>query len=165
MATVKDSVARSLYIRELSERTEIDEAEILKKIRSVSSHKTASPYKLRQDTPRQRGDKVEQKIIAMMLQFPEILPEIRQRNILEHFKDDTLKSVGQIILDCPGKKLSEINALSDDEEKARIVFPLAIEEEPWNSEGCLNLIRQFESGRKGSIRNWLTGNRLKGYRK
>ncbi|WP_246556414.1 DNA primase [Desulfonema magnum] len=166
LSTITDNVARSLYIRELSERTEIDEAEILKKIRRVSSsHKTAVPYKLRTDTLRERGDKLEQKIIAMMLQFPEILPEIGQRNILEHFKDDTLKSIGQIILDCPGKKLSEIDALSGDEEKGRIVFPLAIEEEPWNREGCLNLIEQFESGRKGSISNWLTGNRLKGYRK
>jgi DNA primase len=96
--------------------------------------------------------RIERQIIAMMLQYPEILPELIKRNILEYFENDTLKSIGKNILvytdkngsNSPGVdggreiandiNVSEIMNLIDDQGKRRIIAALALEEESWQEE-------------------------------
>jgi DNA primase len=86
----------------------------------------------------------------MMLQFPEILSEISKRNVLDYFENNSLKSVGQIILqhnENSGLQTSEIIDLIDDKDKESIAASLAFEEDLWDREGCFKLITQFENSR------------------
>ncbi|MFC1813994.1 DNA primase, partial [Thermodesulfobacteriota bacterium] len=138
LASIHDSVARSLYIKELAERTGIDEAAILEKVRETSPGKKAPPDQMVAD----KGSRIEKKIISMMLQFPEILPEIARRNVIDFFEDGTLKSIGQIILkqgNGSGDLVSETMAMIDDDERKRIIASLAIEEEIWSFKECVKL--------------------------
>jgi DNA primase len=97
----------------------------------------------------------------MMLQFPEILPEIITRNILDLFEDKSLSLIGQLILkqrDREGIRdglhavstrgngfVSDIINSIDDREERSIVASLSIGEDQWSREGCLKLLLQFES--------------------
>ncbi|MBT8358616.1 MAG: hypothetical protein KJO61_12715, partial [Deltaproteobacteria bacterium] len=115
-----------------------------------------------------KENRIERQIIAMMLQYPEILPELNKRNILEYFEDDTLKSIGQHIFTHTAENginatginggdkiadevnVSEIINLIDDKEKKSIIAALAIEDESWQLEGCIRLITQFIAIRQKS---------------
>ena len=174
LAHINDSVERSLYIKKLAEIIGIDEPAILEKVRAVSGNKSIKPNKELQDKTQDRnltlkGDKHERKIIAMMLQFPEILPEIISRNILDHFEDKSLKLIGQVVLKQVEHEdvrdelhdvstrgngmVSDIINSIDDREKRSIVAslsvaPMSIGEDKWGREGCLKLLSQFELFRK-----------------
>jgi len=174
LSDINDSVARSLYVKELAERLNIDESAILEKVREEC---TVSSDQLRKKnilSVSQGGEltkkesRIERQIIAMMLQYPEILPELNKRNILEYFENDTLKSIGQKILIYTDKNginapesdsgheiakeinVSEIINLIDDKEKKSIIAALALEEESWQFEGCIKLITQFIEIRQNS---------------
>ena len=167
LSAINDSVARSLYIKELSEQLGIDESAVLEKVREAG---TVFNEQLGEEDVinvsqggkrNQKESRMERQIIAMMLQYPEILPELTKRNILEYFENDTLKSIGQNILIhtdkngnrvpaidggakiAPEINVSEIINLIDDKEKRSIIAALAIEEESWQLDGCIKLITQF----------------------
>ncbi|MDL1968123.1 MAG: DNA primase [Deltaproteobacteria bacterium] len=166
LANINDSVERSLYIKELAEIIGIDEAAVMEKVRIVSGNKSIKSNKKLSDKMRDKnftlkGDRLERQIIAMMLQFPEILSEIILRNILNQFEDESLKLIGQLVLKQGEHKdvRDELHAVStrgnifvsdiinsiDDREKRSIVASLSIGEDQWSREGCLKLLAQFES--------------------
>ena len=166
LAHINDSVERTLYIKELAEIIGIDELAIMEKVRTVSGNKSIKPDKELPDNMRDKNltskvSRLERHIIAMMLQFPEILPEIITRNILDRFEDESLSLIGQLILkqrDREGIRyklhdvitrgnglVSDIINSIDDMEKRSIVASLSIGEDQWDSEGCLKLLSQFES--------------------
>lgn len=159
LASVHDSVARSLYIREFADRIHIDESAVLEQVREVifeNKKKKQTPQQyLPNPVPgaaasspaREKGSRIEQQIIAMMLQFPGIIAEIHHRNLIEVFENDTLKSVCQTILKHSDGSVGvpELIGLMDDKEKRDIATSLAMKEDVWTREGCLKLIAQFES--------------------
>ncbi len=68
----------------------------------------------------------------MMLQFPQILSEISERNILNLFENTALKSIGQVLLkqkDYSEIQVSAIINIIEDKEQKNIVASLAIEEQ------------------------------------
>ncbi len=170
LAAIKDNVARSLYIKDLAELVGIDEAAILEKVREVFKEKNArgmATQKQHHVYPQNsydssalnmvngsllqtRENKIERQIIAMMLQFPQILSEIGERNILDFFEDDALKSIGLFVLshkDLLDRGIAEVISMIDDIEKSNIVASLAIGDNLWDRDGCFRLIAQFESSR------------------
>jgi len=169
LANINDSVKRTLYIKELAEIIGIDEAAVMEKVRIVSGNKSIKPNKELPDKTQDKklvlkGNRLERKIIAMMLQFPEILPEIISRNILDHFEDESLKLIGQLVLKQRDREVirNELHDVStqgnglvsdiinsiDDREKRSIIASLSIGEDKWGREGCLKLLSQFELFRK-----------------
>lgn len=145
LGSIDDSVARSLYIKELAERIGISEIAILEKIREKTDRQLTEKTYIQE-----KGTRFERQIIAMMLQFPEILPEINKKNVLDFFEDETLKSIGEIILKNPnnsGSQVADVLNLINDREKLNIAASLAIEEDYWDFKGCLKLLTQFVAAR------------------
>jgi DNA primase len=168
LSTIDDPVARSLCVKEVSERINIGEGTILEKLRDVTSrtrknlaHGSGSLHaggiqKQRAgkisgtDMGLENGHRLERQIIAMMIHFPEILPEIEQRHLLDGFGSNRLKAIGRMILEkCNDKTtpVSEILSGINDTEQREMVAQLAIQEDVWGREGCLRLISQFELSR------------------
>ncbi|MBC2694163.1 MAG: DNA primase [Desulfobacteraceae bacterium] len=166
LANINDSVERSLYIKELAEIIGIDEAAVMEKVRIVSGNKSIKANKDPSDKMRDKnlmlkGNRLERRIIAMMLQFPEILPEIITRKILDRFENKFLSSIGQLVLKQRDKEglrdelhdvstrgnglISDIINSIDDREQRSIVASLSIGEDQWIRAGCLKLLSQFES--------------------
>jgi DNA primase len=156
LASIDDRVARSLYIKELAERIGIDETAVLEKVRELSFQNKGST----RNNDFQKAEKgksshnkwirLEQQIISMMLQFPQILSEIDERGILDFFEDNRLKAIGDIILTHQDGSdiniVDVINLIEDNEEKG-IVASMAFEENKWDYDGCLNILNRFESVR------------------
>ncbi|MDM8524358.1 DNA primase [Desulfococcaceae bacterium HSG8] len=151
LSSINDHVERALYIREIAELINIDEAVITEKTgspaRAVPGYSDNSGNM--QENSREKGSRMEQQIIAMMLQFPEIMPDTGLRNILGQFENDTLKSMGRKILNyydsSTSPRISEIIGLFKEEEEVRVIAFLASKKDSWDREGCLKLISQFET--------------------
>lgn len=168
LASIDDSVARSLYIKELAERVGIEETAVLEKVRELSFRNRSSTKKdafsnnefVRNHRKNgfQKADKrksfhgrwvkLEQQIISMMLQFPPILSEIGERGILDLFDDSRLKAIGDLILaqqDCSDINIVDVINLIEDNEEKGIVASMAFGENKWDYDGCLNILNRFES--------------------
>jgi DNA primase len=151
LAAINDNVARSLYIKQLAEQIGIDEDVVLEKVRMHTSAKAKKDSVRRKDVANQ-GSRLEQQIIAMMLQFPAILPEIKKFHVIEYFENDSLKSIGKIILEkklSSAEQISEVLTFVHDPVQENLITTLAMTEEPWDESGCVRLINQFvKTGQK-----------------
>jgi DNA primase len=167
---IQDEIARSLYVKELAERLGIDETAIGRRINdayektykekrrnadNINKKAVRDETKINTRSVNEKGlhakeFRIERHLIAMMLQYPAILPEIKKRDVLKYFQNENLKFIGQMIihkLDDYNGEVSDILNTIDDAEIRNIVTSLAISKEVWNLNGCLKLIQQFESSR------------------
>ncbi|MBF0204840.1 MAG: toprim domain-containing protein, partial [Desulfamplus sp.] len=125
LAAIQNRTARSLYIRETAHLLGIDEGTVLEKIRQTvvaSQTISASQIKNTNFTDNQtiavmhgnnnkpniidngfksctgESEPRELQILSMMLQFPEIIDEIKKSEVLESFYSSRLKVIGRLIL-------------------------------------------------------------------
>ena len=175
LAAINDRVAQALYVKQLSEKIGIGESTILERIKAISTKNSRIEYPgvltntLRSGLQTRdeknkvlaagkgpegilAGSRIERQIIAMMIQFPDILPDIKEFKVLKLFNDDTLKDIGESILDfnpTSADQVSELMSGIDDGLTQALIASLAMGNESWNRKGCLRLIGKFvESGRK-----------------
>ena len=162
LASIDDRVARSLYIKELAERVGIDETAVLEKVRELSFQDGSRTIKNdfqkahKGKSSHSKWIRLEQQIISMMLQFPQILSEIDERGILDFFEDTRLKAIGDIILthqDGSGINIVDVINLIEDNAEKGIVASMAFEENKWDYDGCLNILNRFESVRNKKENN------------
>ncbi|VEN73683.1 DNA primase [Candidatus Desulfarcum epimagneticum] len=176
LAALKDSVDRAVYIQALSERLEMDESVILKTVQSRSEKAPTAkifpganaPGRDRADpdmsggAPKEGRDpssRIELKILSMMLQAPWTFPEIRRRRVVDDFHNETLKWIGNLILECreeDGRDPSDVIARMDDDETRRVFAAIAIESETWTREATMSLLEQFETLRRRPGENALS---------
>lgn len=151
LAAINDTVARSLYIKQLAERIGIEENIVLEKVREQATAKEKKDSRFGKDSENQKGSRLEQQIIAMMLQFPAILSEIKKHNVIEFIENKHLKAIGQAALEhniSSVEQISELLSIIDSPEQKQLITALAMIEESWDQDGCLKLIYQFVKSRK-----------------
>ena len=162
LAGISDPVARSVYIRMVAERLGIDESAIIDRLRQVAAHRgrsgrlsaaytaTTAPHDRNPTVAAQGasrgGSRLERLLVTMMIQFPDILPEVRKRHIVEALDDPTLKAAGGAIL-ADGPDVAVLIHRHADETVASLLSELAMADEKWDRDGCLRLIQQFEMNR------------------
>ena len=145
LGTINDKVARSLYIKQLAERIGIDEDIVLEKVREHRADKSKIKSSAHHDGA-DKGSRLEKQILAMMLQFPAILPAIKKYNVIDYIENDILKTIGKVILETQFSKADQISELLtsfEDPTQQNLITTLAMIEESWDEEGCLKLIKQF----------------------
>ena len=174
LAAINDRVAQGLYIQKLAERLGMAENAILERISQVSARITERGYAndgppasadparrsdvMKSASEGQRsqmvdiGNRFERQIIAMMLQFPDSLPEVDKLSTLNYFENKTLKNLGEFILRSnltSADRVSELMSRVDSEQKQTLIASLAMGDESWNLKGCLQLLGKFvENGQK-----------------
>lgn len=140
-----DSVSRAVYVKELAERIDVDEAAILEQVRT-------SVRKKRQPVPAaepRNGSKLEETLVAMLLQWPDILAGVNAQEIIDGLQANSLKQVGQMILD--GLRTSQpavgadLIAQAQDPEIRNVISSLAVEERLWDRESCLKIVGQYQT--------------------
>jgi DNA primase len=150
LAAVNDTVARSLYIQQLAERLGIDEAAIMEKVRGVAP--AAEAGKIGGAVNRKALEiagsrRIEQQMVAIMLRFPQLIPEIVARNLLECFEDPHLLKIAQAIADRGsdgGGRVAEFMSVIDDPAYKDLIAQLAMVDGHWDRGGCERLLKQFE---------------------
>ena len=174
LTAINDRVAQSLYVKQLAEKIGIDESAIMQRLKALPAESSRTGFRSGatvvppsglspeggQESKRSGGrteyihmeNRVEKQIIAMMIQFPEILPDVSAHHVLELFSDNTLKKIGESILDLSPNAADRISALMsqvDDPKIQNLIASLAMGDESWNRKGCLRLLGKFvESGKK-----------------
>ncbi len=146
LAAINDNVARSLYVKKLAERIGIEENIILQEIRTRAAQKEKKDTDKHEILGAIKGSRLERQIVAMMLQFPVILPEIRKYEVIEYIENPLLKSIGTAILEHQGTSAAQITELLsgiDNPEQEQLISALAMIEESWEKDGCMKLIAQF----------------------
>ena len=154
LASIDDPVAKSLYVQKLSERIGIDESAIFEKIRKrpslAKTQNNRSELSSVRDNARlsntlTKQNRIEQKMVAMMFQFPEVIPAVKNRGLIDLFDNQALKSIGQLILQQfdSNKDPVEALALIEDINLKNMASALAMGNEKWNQKGWDKLMKQF----------------------
>lgn len=144
LAQIADSAARSIYVRYLAEKISVDETTVLEKIAGAQERPKAVEKPSVPGTP--TVDRFEARVIAMMLQYPDILGEIRKQGVLEYFEDKKLKSIGERILGIyphESATIAEFINRLEDESQEKLVASICIEDAPWGEQSCQMLLSQF----------------------
>jgi DNA primase len=150
LAAINDTVARSLYVKQLAERIGIEENIVLEKVREQAAAKAKYDPRLHAEEGNPKASRLEQQIIAMMLQFPAILAEIKKNDIIEYIENKNLKVIAQAVMEHHLSSVAQISELLDaveNPEQKRLITALAMVEESWDESGCLKLIQQFVKSR------------------
>jgi DNA primase len=146
LGSLVDGVSRSVYVRELAERLDIDETAILEQIRTsaLRGKKVSSP-----DKPRS-GSRLEETLIAIMLRWPDILSNLNARELIESLETKALKKVGEMILDRiranQSAVSSELIARAEDSETRNVISSLVLDDESWDRESCHKIVSQYQAG-------------------
>jgi DNA primase len=156
LAAINDSVARALYVKQLAERIQLGEADILERLKAYAARPESresaggGSRSARAPAP-ETEERFERRILAMMLQFPEIIPEIVQGAILDFFSHADLRAVGESILrhryQSPDR-LPELLAAIEEGPLRQTVVSLAMGDESWTRKGCKALLNRFRESRQ-----------------
>jgi DNA primase len=153
LAAVQDNIARTLNIKQLAERLDIDETAILEKVRQTvnMAPRPAHDTGAGQGTVRgtlDDGRRLEERILAMMMRFPSIIPDVVGRNLLDYFSNDKLRTIGRLIIqqaDSEDNRVDDLVSQIEDPHYRNLMTKLAIDEHQWDRQGCERLLNQLES--------------------
>jgi len=132
LVLIQDSALRSLYVKELSETLNIDEKAVLEKVReqylSHSGKKSFLSEGKKQDA-KLESDRREEQMISLMLNYPEIIDEIKDKKVLDYFYSEKLKHLAQKILSMDPKKnafITNVMAGMEDTEDQELIATYAM---------------------------------------
>lgn len=133
LSQIEDSAVRSLYIKDLAEKLNIDEKAVLEKVREVLQNQKTG----RQETSDLQIDKDqavsnprEEQIISLMLQYPGVIDVIINTNVLDYFYSERLKQIGKLIIqmkDTDGSFIPKVMSRLSGPDRT-LVAALVIEE-------------------------------------
>lgn len=134
LAQIKDSALRSLHIKELAEKLNIDEKAVLEKVRerylqSNGTHGKNIFSDKSDGSPDAESDRREEQIISMVLNFPEIAGEIKESGVFDFFYSGRLKKLGRIILSIDtdkGQFVRSVMAKLEDEKDQELIARYAM---------------------------------------
>ena len=113
---IQDSALRSLYVKELAETLNIDEKAVLEKIREHylnHSGKRSSLIDEKKSKDKLESDRREEQMISLVLNYPEIINEIKNKDVLGYFYSEKLKRIAKKILSVdPNKEAFITNVMA-----------------------------------------------------
>ena len=153
LGSLLDGVSRSVYIRDLAERLDIDESAILEQVRA-----SATKDKKAVSSPKPRhNSKLEEALVAIMLQCPEMVSGFNPQEIVEGLETVELKELGRMILQKSSSDRpvtgADLIAQTDDAQIRNLISSLLMEEIQTDRDSCHKIVRQYQARlRKRHIR-------------
>lgn len=129
---IHDSALRSLYVKELSETLNIDEKAVLEKVREQFVNQAAKKSFLpgnEKDVKQRESDRREEQVISMMLNYPDIIKEVKKTDTLDYFYSEKLKRIARkiIMVDSPkGAFVTNVMASMKKDEDQQLIASLAM---------------------------------------
>ncbi len=162
LSRISDSVTRSVYIRHIADRINVDETAVVDKITKIASrihqmknrNEGFAQNSVKKDStshpvgppPVSDTTRMEKQIVSMMLKYPKILPEVAKSAALNYFQNKELKILGQLMLSqtpADDSRASDLMNRVEDEAQLQILASLVISEDCWDEKSCRNLLFQF----------------------
>ncbi|NOX34781.1 MAG: DNA primase [Deltaproteobacteria bacterium] len=122
LIVIGDSALRSMHVKELAETLNIDEKAVLEKVRDQylsHSSKRISLNDKNKDEEKLASDRREEQMISIMLNCPEIIDEIKNKDVLDYFYSEKLKRIGKKILSIDSNKEAFITDVMAGMENTR----------------------------------------------
>jgi DNA primase len=147
LRSMHNHVGRAVYVRELAARLDVDESAILEQIRTAPERRRARPGV---SQPRRSSPcKLEEALVGMMLQAPDIVGDFDASKMIEDMQNDELKQVGKMILDAVSEDSSctgaDLIARTEDPGLRNLISSLAAAQGPWDRGDCLKIVRQYQT--------------------
>jgi len=147
LRSMHNHVGRAVYVRELAARLDVDESAILEQIRTAPERRRARPGVAQ---PRRLSPcKLEEALVGMMLQAPDIVGDFDASKMVEDMQNDELKQVGKMILDAVSEDSSctgaDLIARTEDPGLRNLISSLAAAQRPWDRGDCLKIVRQYQT--------------------
>jgi DNA primase len=166
LASIQDANTRESYIKEVWERLGLKDYQVTEKVREAAAAMAKTDGARHHRNPvrvtsqakqlgktmdsghskQTAGTRLENQILAMMIQYPKVLPDIIQHQVMDHFITEPLKTIGLLILSLKNeadRDVSNLISIVDDDEKRNILASLSIKEEMWNLRDCRKIITKF----------------------
>ena len=132
---IQDSVLRSLYVKELAEKLNIDEKAVLEKVREQYLHSQVSRPESyltgdKKEDDRLASDRREEQVISLILNYPEIINDVKKTGVLEYFYSEKLKLIGKKVISIrPDKKafITNVMAKMENSEDQELIASLSME--------------------------------------
>ena len=140
LALIQDSALRSLYVRELAETLNIDEKAVLEKVREafVVKNTKQSPLMAKLQDKEGREDQVslvsdprEKQILSIMLNCPELIPIVVEKEVVNSFYSKRLKGVAKKIIATECNKdafITNVMAKTENNSDQELIASLAMED-------------------------------------
>jgi len=155
---IEDSALRSLYIKDLAENLNIDEKAVLEKVREqYLTHAPKRSFLIDEEKNEDKltSDRREEQMISLILNYPEIIDEIKDRNVLDFFYSKKLKHIAKKIISIdPGKEafITDVMAKIQTREDQELIASFAMNDFFSETEGihktALSLINRIIRVRK-----------------
>ncbi len=143
LGSLADKVSRAVYVKHLSERLDIDESAILEQVRNAVGGDDRGKPKTRVSD----RSKLEEALVAIILQSPDILSGYDARAIIEGIETDELRQLGRIILERNKENRRAVGAdlisETDDPRIRNLISSLSVEEKAWDESSCLKVLGQY----------------------
>lgn len=134
LTMIQDSAARSLYIKDVAETLNIDEKAVLEKVRDqyVSQANRPGPlYETEDNQVRMDSDPREAQVISLILNYPEIIEQVKQKEILSYFYSEKLRKLGQKIINikpCKEGFVTKVMASMEDGRDQEMIASYAMDD-------------------------------------
>ena len=134
LALIQDSALRSLHVRQLSETLNIDERAVLEKVRDAVFQKSTKQAPLAVTLKEQEdlvSDPREKQILSIILNYPELIPDVVEKGVLNCFYSKRFQSIAQkIIATIPGDEVFVTNVMAkiEDSRDQELIASLAMDD-------------------------------------
>jgi DNA primase len=131
---IQDSALRSLYVKELAETLNIDERAVLEKVKEQYLSRPEKKSFLmdeKKENDKLESDRREEQMISLILNYPEIIDEIKNKDVLKYFYSERLKHLAQKILSVdPDKKafITNVMAGMENTEDQELIASYAMDD-------------------------------------
>ncbi|MDI6797638.1 MAG: toprim domain-containing protein, partial [Desulfatibacillaceae bacterium] len=127
LRAIDDSVIRSLYIKRVATRLNVQESAIVQKVNAVGKKMRRQPGQ-EQEKLAPKASSLEKELATMMLHKPDIISSVRERGLLAFFENPAYRAIAQVLI-VRARDLHEnpdfnLLAFLDDPEQRRLVAEL-----------------------------------------
>jgi DNA primase len=135
LALIQDSALRSLYVRELSETLNIDERAVLEKVRDAVIQKNTKQSSFMPAPPTDEeilvSDPRERQILSIMLNYPNLIPEVVEKEVLSCFYSKRFQKIARKIIATESSNegfVTSVMAKIDDNRDQELIASLAMDD-------------------------------------
>ncbi|MCP3941513.1 MAG: DNA primase [Desulfobacteraceae bacterium] len=134
LALIQDSALRSLYVRELAETLNIDEKAVLEKVKDAYVQKNTKRSFLMTEPKNNEilvSDPREKQILSIMLNYPELIPDVVEKNVLSCFYSKRFQEIAKKIIATKSVNdgfITNVMAKIDDDKDQELIASLAMDD-------------------------------------
>ncbi|MCG8566581.1 MAG: DNA primase, partial [Desulfobacterales bacterium] len=138
LAVIQDSALRSLYIKEIAEKLNIDEKAVLEKVRQQYHRdrtQAAGPLMAPQveeevNVPRD-SDPRERQVLSIMLAYPDFIGKIMDSGAFDYFYSERYRRIAGVLADTSpvqGNFVTSVMAKLTDEDDLALISSLSMDQ-------------------------------------